>query len=106
MQERSDCQHVTFLKILHRFGFSTLLENVSESEACSKYKLHFETKFTLNFADHLKNGTLYMKMVHDTKYKGKVYLMTCLFRHKGAVEVWLLTIGKPVLEGDGQKIRI
>ena len=45
-----------------------------------------------------------MKIAQDTKYKGKGYLMTCLFRHKKEVEVWLLPIGKPALEGDGYKI--
>ena len=42
-----------------KFGFSILLRTVSEYEVCIKYKLHFQTKFTLNFADHLKNGILH-----------------------------------------------
>jgi len=67
-------------------------------------KIPLPNKIHTEFADHLKNGTLYMKMVHDTKYKGKGYLMTCLFRHKGKVEVLLLPIGKPAFEGDGYKI--
>jgi hypothetical protein len=55
-----------------KFCFGILLKTISESEACITYKLHFQTKFTLNFDDHLKNGALYMKIVQIQNIKVKV----------------------------------